>query len=117
MPITGDGDDGSSSNNVDDDSLPDNLHVGGSSATTIFRVRNPAASHWFLSHLLFFVKPPLSMAPATVQPVDPNAPIQRKPVSWNNLLLGASQYNRKNMSYPIGKGQLMHIVLSSLEPI
>ncbi|ORY95240.1 mitochondrial carrier domain-containing protein [Syncephalastrum racemosum] len=30
------------------------------------------------------------MAPATSQPVDPNAPLEKKPVSWNNLLLGAT---------------------------
>ncbi|KAI9246903.1 mitochondrial carrier domain-containing protein [Phascolomyces articulosus] len=30
------------------------------------------------------------MAPISNEPVDPNAPIKRKPISYNNLLLGAS---------------------------
>ena len=33
-----------------------------------------------------------NMAPISSEPVDLNAPIKRKPVSYNNLLLGASKY-------------------------
>lgn len=31
------------------------------------------------------------MAPIDNTPVDPNAPVQKKPISYKNLLLGASK--------------------------
>ena len=36
------------------------------------------------------------MAPIDTTPVDPNAPLKKKPVSYKNLALGAGNFLKKN---------------------
>lgn len=53
---------------------------------------NPSLTHTHLSsfsHSFYFH---VNMAPIDNSPADPNAPLQKKPISYKNLALGASKY-------------------------
>jgi hypothetical protein len=54
------------------------------------KVCNVPFSLFFFLLLFISYKNP-TMAPIDNTPVDPNAPVQKKPISYKNLLLGASK--------------------------